>query len=46
MQNLKEDRYFVNEVETQLREKPLQGSKTQEIHYSEHKASYMAIILT
>jgi hypothetical protein len=35
---LKEDRYFVNEVETQLKEKPLRGSQTQEIHYSEDKA--------
>jgi hypothetical protein len=30
---------FVNEVETQLREKPLQSSQTQYIHYSEDKAS-------
>jgi hypothetical protein len=29
------DKYFVNEVETQLREKSLQGSQTQKIHYSE-----------
>jgi hypothetical protein len=34
----KEDTYFVNEVETQLREKPLQGSQTQEFYYSEDKA--------
>jgi hypothetical protein len=32
------DRYFVNEVETQLREKPLRGTQTQEIYYSEDKA--------
>jgi hypothetical protein len=33
------DIYFVDEVETQLREKPLRGSQTQDIHYSEDKAS-------
>jgi hypothetical protein len=43
---LKEDIYFFNEVEIQLREKLLQGSQTQEIHYSEDKASYKALILT
>jgi hypothetical protein len=31
--------HFVDEVETQLREKPLRGSQTQDIHYSEDKAS-------
>jgi hypothetical protein len=36
----KGDKYFVDEVETQLREKPLQGSQTQDIHYSKDKASY------
>jgi hypothetical protein len=36
---LKENRYFVNEVETQLKEKPLQSSQTQEISYSKDKAS-------
>jgi uncharacterized membrane protein YcaP (DUF421 family) len=39
LQNLKRDKYFVDEVETQLREKLLQGSQTQNIHYSEDKAS-------
>jgi len=43
---LKEDRYFVNEVKTQLREKPLSDSQTQEIHYSEDKASYNTVVLT
>jgi hypothetical protein len=43
---IKGDRYFVNEVETQLREKPLQGSQTQDIHYSEDKVSYKAVALT
>jgi hypothetical protein len=42
----KKDRYFVNEVKTQLREKPLWGSQTQEFHYSEGKASNKAITLT
>jgi hypothetical protein len=42
----KRDRYFINEVETQLREKPLRGSQTQDIHYSEDKASYKAIAPT
>jgi len=36
----KEDKYFVDEVETQLREKPLRGSQTQDIRYSEDKARY------
>jgi hypothetical protein len=40
------DKYFVNEVEIQLREKSLQGSQTQEFHYSEDKASNKAITLT
>jgi len=43
---IKKDRYFVDEVETQLREKPLQGSQTQDIHYSEDKARYKAVTLT
>jgi hypothetical protein len=37
---------FVNEVETQLREKPLWASQTHDIHYSEDKASYKAVALT
>jgi hypothetical protein len=43
---IKWDRYFVNEVETQLREKPLRDSQTQEIHYSEDKASTKTVTLT
>jgi cytochrome oxidase assembly protein ShyY1 len=43
---IKEDKYFVDEVETQLREKPLRGSQTQDIHYSEDKARYKAVTLT
>jgi hypothetical protein len=42
----KEDRYFVKEVEIQLRKNPLRGSKTQDINYSENKASNKAVILT
>jgi hypothetical protein len=37
---------FVDEVETQLREKPLWGSQTQEFHYSEDKARYKIVTLT
>jgi hypothetical protein len=33
------DKYFVDEVETQLREKPLRGSQTQDFYYSKDKAS-------
>jgi hypothetical protein len=43
---IKRDRYFVDEVETQLREKPLQGSQTQDIHYLKDKTSYKAVALT
>jgi len=38
--------YFVNEVKIQLREKPLRGSQTQDIHYSEDKANYKAVAFT
>jgi hypothetical protein len=37
---------FVNEVETQLREKLLWGSQTHDIHYSEDKASTLTVTLT
>jgi hypothetical protein len=43
---IKGDKYFVEEVESQLREKPFRGSQTQDIHYSEDKASYKVITLT
>jgi hypothetical protein len=43
---IKGDKYFVDEVETQLREKPLRGSQTQDIHYSKDKASYKVVALT
>jgi hypothetical protein len=40
------EKYFVKEVETQLREKSLRGSQTQEFHYSEDKASNKVVTLT
>jgi len=43
---IKRDRYFVDEVETDLREKPLRGSQTQDIHYSEDKTRYKVVTLT
>jgi len=46
MWKINDTRIFVNEVETQLREKPLQGSQTQDIHYSEDKARYKIVTLT
>jgi hypothetical protein len=46
MLNLNNTRIFVNEVKTQLREKPLWGSQTQDIYYSEDKASYKVVALT
>jgi hypothetical protein len=42
----KKDKIFVNEVETLWREKPLRGSQTQDIHYTENKASYKTLVLT
>jgi hypothetical protein len=42
----KEDRYFVNEVETQLREKPFWVNQTQKFHYLEDKASNKIVTLT
>jgi len=41
----KKDKYFFDEVETQFKEKPLWDSQTQDIHYSEEKASYKAVAL-
>jgi len=46
MRKINNTRIFVNEVEIQLREKPLRGSQTQDIHYSEDKARYKAVTLT
>jgi hypothetical protein len=45
-EEFKGDKYFIDEVETQLREKPLQGSQTQEFHYSEDRGSYKVVVLT
>jgi hypothetical protein len=42
----KGDKYFVDEVETQLREKPFRGSQTIDFHYSEDKTSNKALALT
>jgi hypothetical protein len=43
---IKGDKYFVDEVEIQLREKPLRGSQTQDIYYSEDKTRYKVVTLT
>jgi hypothetical protein len=42
----KRDKIFVGEVKTLWREKPLRGSQTQDIHYTEDKASYKTLVLT
>jgi hypothetical protein len=39
---IKGDKYFVDEVETQLREKPLRGS----LNHSEDKTIYKVVTLT
>jgi hypothetical protein len=43
---IKGDKYFIDKVETQLREKPLRDSQTQDIHYLEDKVSYKVVALT
>jgi hypothetical protein len=43
---IKGDKYFIDEVETKLREKLLRGNQTQDFHYSEDKARYKAVTLT
>jgi spore coat protein CotF len=43
---IKKDRYFVDEVETQLREKLLRGSQTKDINYLKDKTSYKVVTLT
>jgi hypothetical protein len=45
MRKLNDTEIFVDEVETQLREKPLRDSQTQDIHYSEDKARYKIVAL-
>jgi hypothetical protein len=42
----KRQKDFVDEVETQSREKQLRGSQTQEFHYSEDKSRYKIVTLT
>jgi hypothetical protein len=42
----KGDKYFVDEVKIQLREKSHRDCQTQDIHYSEDKASYKVVALT
>jgi hypothetical protein len=46
MQKLNDTKIFVDEVETQLLEKQLRCSQTQDIHYSEDKARYKIVTLT
>jgi hypothetical protein len=46
MRKINDTRIFVNDVKTQLREKPLRPSQTQDIHYSEDKARYKIVTLT
>jgi hypothetical protein len=46
MRKINDTMIFVNEVETRLREKPLWGSQTQDIHYLEDKARYKIVTLT
>jgi hypothetical protein len=43
---LNDTQIFVNEVETQSREKPLRGSQTQEFQYLEDIARYKTVTLT
>jgi hypothetical protein len=45
MQNLKYTRILLTKWKLN-REKPLQGSQTQDIHYSEDKNSYKVVTLT
>jgi len=45
-QKVNDTQIFVDEVETQLREKPFRGSQTQEFHYSEDTARYKTVTLT
>jgi hypothetical protein len=46
MRKVNNTQIFVDEVETQSREKSLRGSQTQEFHYSEDKAKYKIVTLT
>jgi len=44
--DFKEDKIFVDEVETLWREKPLRGSQTEELHYPKTKPIVVVIPLT
>jgi len=46
MRKVNNAKIFVDEVETQSREKPLRGNQTQKFHYSEDKARYKIVKLT
>jgi hypothetical protein len=46
MRKVNNTQIFVDEVETQSKEKLLRGSQTQEFHYSEDKARYKIVTLT
>jgi hypothetical protein len=46
MRKVNNTQIFVDEVETQSREKPLRGSETQEFYYSEDKTRYKIVALT
>jgi hypothetical protein len=46
VRNLNNTTIFVNKVENSIWEKPLRGSQTHNIHYSEDKTSYKVVTLT
>jgi hypothetical protein len=46
MRKVNDIEIFVDEVETQSREKPLWGSQTQEFYYSKDKARYKIVTLS
>jgi hypothetical protein len=46
MRKVNNTQIFVDEVETQSREKPLRGSQTQEFYYLEDKTRYKIVALT
>jgi hypothetical protein len=46
MRKVNNTKIFVDEVETQSREKPLRESQTQDFHYSKDKARYKIVTLT
>jgi hypothetical protein len=46
MRKINNTSIFVNEVETRDEKKPLRGSQTQDIYYSEDKTRYKIVTLT